>query len=445
MARWRDLQSCGEAARCGLPAGFFRLRYFYGKQMRLADYVDEQAYHGGKMRFHNQRLHGAGILCGLRVSLLEPDSLVLRVSRGAAIDDCGHEIVVGYDQCVHVGDWYRAQKDRPRDDDEENPCHPDEENRVSLCVVIRYSECAQAPEPAPRNPCGPPSCECGGCGGSCSCGETACPDPCTDGAEFGRVTEAFELKLMFRAEADRLTEHRLFPAAEAIDSAVAEATGAIGLLQALADPVRAGCPGSEEEWLRLACFDVIVDEEDDGKINEIVDIDHECGSQVLLSTEVIQYLLAGLFAEVDPNIGGPEVADVEFRKLSGQRYQFILTLTGEIDASSLDQDDGFHLRRLQEDGWDPPGSNVVNAKYSDHAEGNYIVDGPALYVNVKNDNGFLAPGNRYHLFTPRDHPPIVDPHLRHLRPRDFTWRFGIEQDPDGGDLVMVPLPQGTEE
>jgi hypothetical protein len=170
---------------------------------------------------------------------------------------------------------------------------------------------------------------------------------------------------MFREQAERLTEHRLFPTAEAIDEAVAEATGAIGLLQALSGPIRSGCPGTEEEWLKLACFDVIVDEDDDGKIVEIVDIDLECASQVLLSTEVIQYLLAGLFAEVDPNIGGPEVADVEFRKLSGQRYQFILTLTGPIDPASLDQDDGFHLRRLQDDGWDPPGSNVVTARYSD--------------------------------------------------------------------------------
>ena len=46
------------AAPCGLPAGFFRVRYFENKPMRLADYVDEQQYHGGKRRFHNQRLGG---------------------------------------------------------------------------------------------------------------------------------------------------------------------------------------------------------------------------------------------------------------------------------------------------------------------------------------------------------------------------------------------------
>ena len=69
MSRWRDLQTqaCGETGRCGLPAGFFRLRYFYGKQLRLADYVDEQLYHSGKMRFHNRHLHGAGLMCGLKV------------------------------------------------------------------------------------------------------------------------------------------------------------------------------------------------------------------------------------------------------------------------------------------------------------------------------------------------------------------------------------------
>ncbi|ATY30907.1 hypothetical protein [Sphingomonas psychrotolerans] len=443
MSRWQELQtrSRGDDARCGLPAGFFRLRYFHGKQMRLADYVDEQRYHAGKMRFHNERLHGAGILCGLGVSLLDPDGVALRVARGAALDDCGREIVVGHDQCVDVDAWYRAQKKLPRRD-EDNPCHPDKENRVRICVVIRYAECSGAPEPAPRNPCVATS-GCG-CGGSCGCGggsgPAACPDPCGVGAEFGRVTEEFELRLMFHPEARRLTEHRLFPNADAIDQAVLDASGGIGLLTALAAPIRTGCPGSDEGWLLLACFSAVVEGEDDeAKIVRVDDIDLECASQVLLSTEVIQYLLASLYAEIDPSIGGPEIIQIALRRLDEARYQVMLSLSAPIDRASLDESANFDLRRLNKTGWDRPENNVVSAEYHQKMTDRYPIDGPAIYLTIDNSDGFLAADARYQLFTPRDADPVVDPQLRQLRPRDLAWRFRLCTDADSGDLVAHPI------
>src|SRR5687768_3431728 len=149
----REREPCTSGAGCGLPPGFFRLRYFHGKQMRLADYVDEQRYHASKLRFHNDRLHGAGILCGLRVSLLDEGGVVLRIGRGAALDDCGREIIVGFDQCVDVDAWYRRERHKQPDAKPEDACHPDAENKVRVCVAIRYSECAQAPEPAPPAAC----------------------------------------------------------------------------------------------------------------------------------------------------------------------------------------------------------------------------------------------------------------------------------------------------
>ena len=64
-----DCASIDPCGPCGtLPAGFVRLRYFFGKRMGVTDFVDEQRYHSGKLRFHNQRLHGAGVLCGLGVA-----------------------------------------------------------------------------------------------------------------------------------------------------------------------------------------------------------------------------------------------------------------------------------------------------------------------------------------------------------------------------------------
>jgi hypothetical protein len=414
--------------------------------MRLADYVDEQRFHLGKMRFHNEKLHGAGILCGLKVSLLAPDGVALRVARGAALDDCGREIVVGYDQCVDVAEWFKAQKRTIRADDDR--CKPDRERRVRLCVVLAYSECAGAPESAPQSICAPQSgCSCGGCGsGGCSCGgggARACPDPCGEHAEFGRVTEEFQLKLMFWEDAKRVTEHALYPSKDEIDAAVAEASGGIGLLQSLAKPIRERCPGSDDGWLLLACFDAVLDQHDDDEVVAVRNIDHECASQVLLSTEVIQYLLAELFAEVDPDIGGPEIANIAFRKTGPERYQFSLTLTAEIDDASLDVDGSFDLRRLKDDGWDAPSSNTVSAKYATSMRGDYDVDGPAIYLIVENSGRFLEPGGRYQLFIPPASEPVVDAQLRHLRPRNLAWRFGIERDPDSGDLVTVPLAQGA--
>ena len=79
MSKWQDLNRLIKSDGCGLPAGFFRVRYFHGKAMRLADYVDEQKYHRSKHRFHNDSLHGSGILCGLGVSRLDDVGTELRV------------------------------------------------------------------------------------------------------------------------------------------------------------------------------------------------------------------------------------------------------------------------------------------------------------------------------------------------------------------------------
>lgn len=436
MSKWRDLNrtsDCG-VARCQLPAGFFRVNYFHGKEMRLADYVDEQRYHAGKMRFHSEKLHGAGILCGLKLSAMEPESTLLRVGRGAAIDACGREIVVGFSQCVDVAAWFRQQAYRFRDQDN-NPCKPDEQNRVKLCVVLRYAECGGSPEPVPPDPCasGPGDCG-GGGGGSGSCGGA---DPCGQKAEFGRTAEEFELRLMFADAAKTLTQHGLFPTKEAIDHVVATTGGATGLLAALAAPIRERCPASDEDWLNLGCFHVVVEADDPSEVIAIEDIDHACASQVLLSTEVIQYLLAGIFAEVDPDIGGPEITSITFRKLDEERHQFALHLSGKIDPKTLDDEASFGLRRLAKDGWQHPAGEAVKASYSEKIAGEANFAGPTIYIAVA--SSFLAKGDRCQLFAQDGADPVVDSLLRRLRPRHFSWRFCLKQENAGDDLTMHPM------
>jgi hypothetical protein len=158
---------------------------------------------------------------------------------------------------------------------------------------------------------------------------------------------------------------------------------------------------------------------------------------VLLSTEVIQRLLAAVFAEIDPTVGGPEIVDVGFRKLAPDRYQFALTLSEPIEPASLDEDDSFALRALTVRGWRQPANNAVSARYrNDHAGGDYLVDGPAIYITVDNGDGFLADGGRYQLYVPDGGQPVVDAKLRQLRPRHLAWRFGLTKDPNTGDLAM---------
>ncbi|SNR51262.1 hypothetical protein EYF88_10885 [Paracoccus sediminis] len=435
MSKWRDLnrmRDCGEA-HCDLPAGFFRVNYFHGKEMRLADYVDEQRYHAGKMRFHNARLHGEGILCGLKLSVLEPEGTLLRVGRGAAIDACGREIVVGFDQCVDVAAWFRQQAYKFRDQDN-NPCKPDEANRVKLCVAMRHAECGGTPEPVPPDPCASHD-DCGcGCSRSGPCNGG---DPCGQQAEFGRITEEFELRLMFADEAKTLTRHRLFPASEAIDNAIATTGGATGLLAALTPPLRERCRCDDNEWLNLGCFHATVKADHPDEVIAIQDFDYGCASQVLLSTEVIQYLLAGILAEVDPDIGGPEITSITFRRLDGQRHQFALHLSSRIDAKTLDDEASFGLRQLTRDGWIHPAGEAVKASYSEKILGEANLDGPAIYIAVA--SAFLAAGGRYHLFAHENADPVVDPLLRRLRPRHLSWRFCLGQDNAGDGLTMHPL------
>jgi len=437
MSSWRDLQQLqtSQAVKAGLPPGFFRLRYFHGKQMRLADYVDEQRYHSGKMRFHNEKLHGAGILCGLGVSVMTPGEVLLKVARGAAIDDCGREIVVGWDQCVDVDSWFQQQRTVIRDD-HSNPCEPDDENRVKICVVLCYRECAGSPEPAPAGGCAPVS----GC--SCHPGVTICPDSCGDDVQYGRVAEEFELKLMFWDEAKDATRHHLFPTAKQMDNAIADAVGGQDLLKGLATPMRQRCSiGSEQPQLLLACFDAILDDNDASTVVEVRNVDHTCASQVLLSTEAIQYLLAALYAEADVDIGGPAIADISMRKLDTDLYQFALELTAPIEPASLDIDSSFNIRRLTSDGWRLPSSNVLTAEYADTVGGDHQVVGPAIYLTANNSSGFLELDGRYQLFIPASENPIVDECLRSLRPRHFNWRFGLEGS--ATDLVMAPLGVAT--
>ena len=193
MTMTSDLTDCGssESTCWTMPPEFVRMRYFFGQRLGVMELADEAAYHAGKHAFHNARLHGVGVLCGLRVERYVAPAggtrtTVLRVSKGAAVDACGREVIVGADQCIDVAAWFARNKSRPELRDwlsmGARAIAPGTDPPTTLFVGLRYRECPSDPSPAPRDPCG---CDNGGC-------------------EFGRVREGFELTLLTRAERDKL-------------------------------------------------------------------------------------------------------------------------------------------------------------------------------------------------------------------------------------------------
>lgn len=101
-----ERQALGEACpQCEFEA-FVRNHYFTGKMMGAGEFETETRYHGDKMRHHNVRLHGAGVVCGLKVRQHESADCSTRyvvVEPGSALDCCGHEILVTAPEIVDVG------------------------------------------------------------------------------------------------------------------------------------------------------------------------------------------------------------------------------------------------------------------------------------------------------------------------------------------------------
>lgn len=414
---------CLEPCGC-LPSGFSRLRYFYGKHLSVADFKDEQRYHMSKQTFHNQRLHGAGVLCGLDVSVAQDPPTEVRVKNGAALDQCGREIIVPYDQCIDVAAWYREEYEQQIETDPD--CHwpddalDDENEAMPLCILLRYSESPTGPEAAPRDPCG--------------CGDSGC--------EFGRVSESFQLAIMPQSQAMALSKEGMFPSKEQITDALDNTFEGVDLLRQLAVPITAGCPaGAEETWIILGCVNAYPDPDDPGNIISVSDSDNHV-PPVLLSTEVIQYLLGKIYSDADIDVGAPSIIDVQWRKVSDESYQLVLLLDKQINPVSIDPDDSFKLRKMDATGWDGPGAQAVRSKYVDVDP---ELGGPVIQVTIEDPepSDYLEDGAMYHLYAGNPEGPVVDSHLRLLRPRDFIWRFRlgiIEEGLDSGDLLMETPP-----
>ena len=93
-----------------------------------------------KHMLHQAWLHGAGVVWGL--GLRRRGEWDLEVAPGLAVDGWGRELHLDAPRCLSLRDLLEA--------DHDPTCHTRE---VTLCVVIRFDTCLDAPVPALADPC----------------------------------------------------------------------------------------------------------------------------------------------------------------------------------------------------------------------------------------------------------------------------------------------------
>ena len=124
-----------------------RNHYFTGKLMVERDFTDEQLYFLERLRLHNQRLHGSGVVCGLQVvEHANPacqDRYVL-LEPGSAIDCCGHDILVVAEDTIDLHAFPSVQA---------LYANPDGNDHV-LQLGICYRECPTEDIPVLYDECG---------------------------------------------------------------------------------------------------------------------------------------------------------------------------------------------------------------------------------------------------------------------------------------------------
>ncbi len=152
---------------------YTRNNYFTGKLMVERDFTDEQHYFMEKLRLHNQRLHGSGIVCGLQI--VQHDNPACRdryviLQPGTAIDCCGKEILVTEPEVIDLHAFPELQELLQQNNDEAH----------TLQLRICYRECPTEDIPVLYDECG--------------CDDTQCAP--------NRILESYRIELAIDPEID---------------------------------------------------------------------------------------------------------------------------------------------------------------------------------------------------------------------------------------------------
>ena len=137
---------CACGTECDIDT-FSRNNFFTGKLLLERDFVDEQRYMVDKVRHHHRRLHGWGVVCGLKVVEHEQDGCRDRfvcVEPGSAVDCCGHDIVVASKDCFDITTVPAVKA----------LANGDATAPHTLQVCVRYTECGTEPIPVLYDECG---------------------------------------------------------------------------------------------------------------------------------------------------------------------------------------------------------------------------------------------------------------------------------------------------
>lgn len=130
---------------------FTRNNYFTGKLMVERDFTDEARFHIDKLRHHHQRLHGSGVVCGLKVKPHEnPDcqAKYVCIEPGTAIDCCGHEILVQHEDCIDITQLEKWKELKKQEEKEREP------KPHTLQICLKYRECPSELVPVLYDECG---------------------------------------------------------------------------------------------------------------------------------------------------------------------------------------------------------------------------------------------------------------------------------------------------
>jgi DNA-binding beta-propeller fold protein YncE len=158
----------GICVECDIPQ-LARNNYFTGKLLVERDFTDEQRYYLGKLRRHNQHLHGWGTVCGLKVEE-HPNpacqAQYVLIEPGTAVDCCGREIVVQHEEYFDFEDKFLSNWQV-----QNGPNSQPDQAKHTIQICISYNECAAENVPSVFD-------DCSGGGGACR------PNRIVDGYSF---------------------------------------------------------------------------------------------------------------------------------------------------------------------------------------------------------------------------------------------------------------------
>jgi hypothetical protein len=126
---------------------FTRNNYFTGKLLVERDFTDETRFHMEKLRHHEQLLHGWGVVCGLKVKAHPNEACRDRfvcVEPGSALDCCGHDIIVGAEECIDITRFPEIKALKSNNG----------EDRHTLQICARFRECPTEDIPVLYDDCG---------------------------------------------------------------------------------------------------------------------------------------------------------------------------------------------------------------------------------------------------------------------------------------------------